>query len=192
MNLLRTMCVVALGLFVCVGASNAGVITGWDTTNVTVSPGPYTPYVTYPSYLFTDATKTDFNGVITWKESDVQAPGLQIINGDDVDGSNCLMTTGWNPEDFSAKMCTDPLKSSKRWKIKAYHNGVIDVQFNVADGPQTIYRSFQKITDGTDVKWEGFRAELGFMVNGQFVQSTSNDGLGLSDTRGKYFTSTTS
>lgn len=192
MKLLKKMSVVALGLLVCGSAAHAGVVTGWDMANVTVTPAPYTAYETYPSYLFNDAAKTGFNGVITWKESDVQAPGMQIINGDDVDGSNCIMTTGWNPEDFSDKMCTDPLKSSKRWKIKAYYNGVIDVQFNVADGPQTIYRSFQKITDGTDVKWEGFRAEVGFMVNGQFVQSTSDDGLGFSDTRGKYFSSTTS
>ena len=153
---------------------------------------PYTEFETYPSILYTDAGKTAYNGVITWKEGDVQAPGLKVVNGGDVDGSNCLMTTGYNPVDFSDKQCSDDLKFSKRWKVKAYHNDVVDVQFTVADGPKTVYRSLQKITDGTEVPWEGFRAELGFIVNGQFVQSTSGDGLGISDIRGKYFTSTTS
>ena len=54
---------------------------------------------------------TEYHGVITWKETDVQAPGMKVVNGDDVDGSNCIMCTGFNPEDFSDKMCTDPLKS---------------------------------------------------------------------------------
>jgi len=180
----------AVGLLGFAGMAQAGVITGWDMNNVTVTPGPYTEYVTYPSYLFTDTNKIDYHGVITWKETDVQAPGMKVVNGDDVDGSNCIMTTGYNPYDMSDKQCTDPLKSSKRWKVKAYENDVIDVYFEVADGATSIYRSLQKITDGTNVQWDGFRAELGFMVNGEFVKSTSDDGLGFSDTEGTFFTST--
>lgn len=172
--------------------ANAGVISGWDMSNVTVTPGPYTEYVTYPSYLYTSTAKTDYNGVITWKETDVQAPGMKVVNGDDVDGSNCIMTTGWNPYDFSDKQCTDDLKSSKRWKIKAYENDVIDVYFSAVTGNTTIYRSLQKLTDGTTVPWDGFRAELGFMVNGSFVKSAGGDGLGFSNTRGAYFTKLTS
>ncbi len=166
----------------------AGTITGWDMNNVTVTPPPYDTFSTYASYLYTDANKSDYNGAITWKESDVLAPGMKAVNGDDVDGSNCIMTTGYNPEDGTDKQCTDPLKSSKRWKVKAYYNDVIDVYFDVADGPESTYRSLQKITDGTNIPWEGFRAELGFMVGGQFVKSSANDGLGFSNTRGAYFT----
>jgi len=189
---MKKLVVSVLALALTAGMVHAGTITGWDMTNVTVAPGPYVPYVTYPSTLFTDATKTATNGVITWKESDVQAPGLQVVNGDDVDGSNCLMTTGYNPEDLTPKQCSDDLKSSKRWKVKAYQNGIIDVTFTVADGPKTSYRSYQKITDGTDVPWSGFRAELGFMVNGNFVPSVAGDGLGLSNDKGTYLVSTSS
>jgi hypothetical protein len=173
-------------------AVNAGVISGWDMSNVTVAPAPYTEYVTYPSTLYTTTAKTVTNGAITWKETDVQAPGMKIVNADDVDGSRCIMTTGYNPYDFSAKMCTDPLKSSKRWKVKAAKNDVIDVYFSAVTGNTSIYRSLQKITDGTTVAWNGFRAELGFIVNGAFVKSKVGDGLGFSDTRGRYFTSTSS
>ncbi len=187
----KLVALLGVSLFTAVSA-NAGVISGWDMSNVTVTPGPYTEYVTYPSYLFTDTNKTDYNGVITWKEGDVQAPGMKVVTGDDVDGSNCIMTTGYNPYDFSTKMCTDPLKSSKRWKVKGYESDVIDVYFSVTAGNTTIYRSLQKLTDGTLVPWDGFRAELGFMVNGEFVQSSTGDGLGYSNTRGAYFTKLTS
>ena len=176
-----------VGLFIFTGASQAAVISGWDMNNVTVTPPPYTLFETYSSYLFTDSGKTVYHGAVTWKESDVQAPGMKIVNGDDVDGSNCIMTTGYNPLDGSDKMCTDDLKLSKRWKVKASENDVVDVYFSVTAGETSIYRSLQKITDGTEVPWQGFRAELGFMVNGAFVQSSAGDGLGFSDTRGRYF-----
>jgi hypothetical protein len=127
-----------------------------------------------------------------WKESDVQNPGMKVVNGDDVDGSNCLMVTGINPYDGSDKQCTDPLKSSKRWKIKNYVNGNVDVRINVSAGPKMVYRSFQKITDGTDLKWDGFTAQLGYMNGGTFVPSTSGDGLGFVDRKGNFFTSTSS
>ncbi len=191
-NLLAKGLGVLLTLLVTATVSQAGVITGWDMSNVTVTPPPYTEFVTYPSTLFTSAAKTSYNGAITWKETDVQAPGMKIVNADDVDGSKCIMTTGYNPYDLSNKMCTDPLQSSKRWKVKAYKNDVIDVYFTVAAGATSTYRSLQKITDGTSVPWEGFRAELGFLVNGQFVKSTSGDGLGFSTTTGTYFSKLTS
>lgn len=184
---MKKLLISLLALSLGAGAAQAGTITGWDMNNVTVTPPPYEAFTTYPSYLYTDSGKTAYNGAITWKESDVLAPGMKAVNGDDVDGSNCIMTTGYNPFDGSDKQCTDPLKASKRWKVKAYHNDVVDVFFNVADGPQSIYRSLQKLTDGTEVPWEGFRAELGFMVNGEFVQSAAGDGLGFSNTRGAYF-----
>ena len=172
--------------------AQAGVITGWDMNNVTVTPGPYTEFVTYNSTLYTDASKQATNGAITWKETDVKAPGMKIVNQDDVTGEKCIMTTGYNPYDFSDKMCSDPLQSSKRWKVKGTQSEPIDVYFTVGTGATSTYRSMQKLTDGTDVQWKGFRAELGFIVNGQFVKSKAADGLGFSTDRGSYFTRLTS
>ncbi|MDO8946406.1 MAG: choice-of-anchor F family protein [Desulfocapsaceae bacterium] len=172
---------------------NAGTITGWNMSNVTVTPPPYIEWVSYPSTLYTTAAKTATNGAITWKETDVKAPGMKIVNADDVSGLKCIMTTGYNPYDFSDKMCTDPLKSSKRWKVKGTNGQPIDVYFTTAiDTNVSIYNSMQKLTDGDIRKWKGFRAELGFMVNGVFTKSKSLDGLGFSTNKGKYFTTTTS
>ncbi len=186
----KLVALLGISLFVA-SAAQAGVIAGWDMTNVTVAPAPYTEYVTYPSTLYTDATKTASNGAITWKETDVKAPGMKIVNADDVNGSKCIMTTGYNPYDFSDKMCSDPLQSSKRWKVKGSNSQPIDVYFSTTTGTTSIYNSMQKLTDGTDVKWKGFRAELGFMVNGQFVKSNAGDGLGFSTSKGAYFTKLT-
>ena len=189
MKMQKVMVAAAIGIFATATASQAGVIESWNMDTVSVAPGPYTEYVTYYSTIYTDNTLTISNGVITWKETDVQAPGLKVVNGDDVDGSNCLMTTGWNPYDMTDKQCSDPLQSSKRFKVKNLVNGPIDVTFNVVDGPKSVYRSLQKLTDGTDLRWDGFTIQLGFTVNGQFVSSTAGDGLGFSDTAGNYWTS---
>lgn len=178
------------GMTLVAGVANAGVITGWDETTYVVPAGPYTEYETYGTVILnTDGAS---NGVMIWKESDVQNPGLKVVNGDDVDGTNCLMVTGYNPEDLSDKMCTDDLKSSKRWKVKHYQNDIVDVKFNVSPGAKTMYRAYQKITDGTDVKWEGFTAQLGYVVNGEFVASTAGDGLGFVDRKNNFITSTNS
>lgn len=184
--------ILGASLFFVVSA-NAGTITGWDMSNVTVTPGPYTEYVTYPSTLYTNATKTATNGLISWKETDVKAPGMKIVNADDVTGLKCIMTTGYNPYDFSDKMCSDPLQSSKRWKVKGTNGQPVDVYFTTAvDTKISIYNSMQKLTDGDLRKWKGFRAELGFLVNGVFTKSTSLDGLGFTDKKGRYFTTTSS
>lgn len=188
----RTLLLAVTILALSAGPARAGVISGWDMSNVTVAPGPYTPFVTYSSTLFTSTARTASNGAITWKESDVQAPGMKVVNLDDVNGSKCIMCTGWNPYDGSPKMCTDPLQSSKRWKVKAVKNDVVDVYFSVVTGATSTYRSYQKLTDGTAVPWAGFRAELGFLVNGQFVRSLGGDGLGFSTPTGAYFTRPTS
>jgi hypothetical protein len=173
-----------------VGVSVAGVISGWDTSNVVTDPGPYTDASTYYSTIYN--TDGSSNGVISWKHGDVQPPGLKVINIDDVDGSNCLMTTGYNPYDLSDKQCTDPLQSSKRFKLRSTLNAPLDVTYDVAAGATSIYRVLQKWTDGTDLPWSAFTIELGSMVSGEFIPSTVGDGLGFSDTRGKYFVSTTS
>ena len=180
-------------LFVTVSAANAGTITGWDMSNVTVTPPPYIEWNTYYSTIYSNTAKTDTNGVISWKETDVKAPGMKIVNSDDVTGLKCIMTTGYNPYDFSDKMCSDPLQSSKRWKVKGTNGQPIDVYFTTAiDTNTSIYNSMQKLTDGEVRKWKGFRAELGFMVNGVFTKSKSLDGLGFSDKKGKFFTTTSS
>lgn len=182
-----------VSLSVAASAAWAGTITGWDMSNVTVAPAPYTEYVTYTSTLFTSPAKTTTNGVITWKETDVKAPGMKVVNKDDVTGLKCIMTTGYNPYDFSDKMCSDPLQSSKRWKVKGTNGQPIDVYFKVATDTYTsIYNSMQKLTDGDVKKWKGFRAELGFMVNGVFTKSKAGDGLGFTDKKGRFFTTTSS
>ena len=184
--------VLGMSFFVATSAQ-AGTITGWNMTNVTVTPPPYTEFVIYPSTLYTSPLKTATNGAITWKETDVKAPGMKIVNKDDVTGTKCIMTTGYNPLDYSDKMCSDPLQSSKRWKVKGTNGQPIDVYFNVAtDKLTSIYNSMQKLTDGDVKKWKGFKAQLGFMVNGVFTPSKSLDGLGFSGKTGKFFTTTTS
>lgn len=180
-------------LLVAASAASAGTITGWNMGNVTVAPPPYTLYETYKSTLYTTAAKTATNGYISWKETDVKAPGMKIVNRDDVTGKRCIMTTGVNPYDGTDKMCSDPLKSSKRWKVGGANGQPIDVYFTVAtDTLTTVYNSFQKLTDADVRKWKGFKAQLGFMVNGVFTPSKSLDGLGFSGKTGKFFTTTTS
>ena len=178
--------------FFVASAAQAGVINGWDMSNVTVAPAPYIDGVTYASTLYTDAGKSASNGAIIWEESDIKVPGMKIVNADDVTGAKCIMTTGYNPYDFTDKMCSDPLQSSKRWKLKGYNGDVLDVYFSTTTGTTSIYGNLSKLTNATDGKWKGFRTELGFIVNGQFVKSKGGDGLGFSTTRGAYFTKLTS
>ena len=192
-NMMRN--IVSAGIAACMLASvpaMAGSISGWDRSNVTVAPAPYMEFVTYLSTLYTNTAKTATNGAINWKESDVTAPGMKIVNADDVTGEKCIITTGHNPFDFTDKMCSDPLQSSKRWKLKGDNGGILDVYFSAATGTTSSYRSLQKLTNATSSKWKGFRAELGFMVNGQFVKSKTADGLGFSNNRGVYYTKLTS
>jgi hypothetical protein len=185
----KLVALLGLSLFAATTAQ-AGVITGWDMRNVTVTPGPYTLYETYNSYLFTDATKKVTNGAVVWKETDNQAPGMKVVNGDDVTGVNCIMSTGFNPEDGSDKMCSDPYQYSKRWKLKHVAHAPLDVYFSAASGTTRFYGSLQKLTNATVTRLQGFKIELGFMVNGQFVASKAGDGLGFSDNRGRVFSKT--
>ena len=187
----KLVALLGLSLFTAATAQ-AGVITGWDLSNVTIAPPPHVEGVTYASTIYTNTQKTASNGAITWEESDVKAPGMKVVNQDDVTGEKCIMTTGYNPYDFSDKMCSDPLQSSKRWKLKGYNGEVLDVYFSAITGSTSSYKSMQKLTNATDGKWKGFRAELGFIVNGQFVKSKAGDGLGFSTNRGAYFTRLTS
>lgn len=191
MNLKRAVLTTALGVFATAGLGQAGTIDSWNKDTVVTDPGPYVDFTTYYSTIYTDATLAVTNGAVGWKHGDVQPPGLKVVNGDDVTGLNCLMTTGYNPYDLTDKQCSDPLQSSKRFKLKNMVNAPLDVTFNVTDGPLSVYRSIQKWTDATDVRWSAFTIDLGFMVNGQFVPSSAGDGLGFSNTRGDVFTRST-
>ena len=180
--------VVVVGSIAIAGAALAGVISGWNTGTVITQPGPYVDYTTYYSTIFTDYSMTTTYGAISWKHGDVQPPGLKVVNGDDVTGENCIMTTGYNPYDLSDKQCSDPLQSSKRFKLKNMVNAPLDLNYTVVTGNTSAYRVLQKWTDVTDLRWPAFTIKLGFMVNGVFVPSTAGDGLGFSDTTGAYFT----
>ncbi|HAK60216.1 MAG TPA: hypothetical protein DCO77_07505 [Nitrospiraceae bacterium] len=180
--------VAVFGFVAIAGMATAGIIDSWNTESVVTEPGPYVDFSTYYSTIYTDSSKTTTYGAISWKHGNVQPPGLKVVNGDDVNGTNCLMTTGYNPYDFTDKQCSDPLQSSKRFKLKNMVNAPLDVNFTVIEGPLSPYRSLQKWTDVTDLRWSGFTIELGFTVEGTFVPSTAGDGLGFSDTRGSYYT----
>lgn len=187
-NFFAETSVALFGLVLFAGTcAQAGVITGWDMSNVTVTPGPYTLYETYNSYLFTNATKQKANGVIAWKELNTQAPGMKIVNNDDQTGEKCIMSYGYNPVDGTDKMCSDPFQTSKRWKLKHVEQAPLDVYFNVTSGVASVYRSLQKLTNATATRLQGFTVDLGFMVNGQFVKSKAGDGLGFSNDKGVVF-----
>jgi len=190
MSILKKISTSVLCLTFCAGMVNAGVITGWNTANVTTDPGPYVMYELYQSTLFTDTAKTATNGFIGWEESDVQTPGMKVVNGDVMDGTNCIMTAGYNPENGADKQCSDPLKSSKRFKLKGIANAPMDITFDVETGTTGAYKVLHKLSDYTSGPWAEFSIELGFMVNGTFQKSTANDGLAFSDNNGNIFTST--
>lgn len=171
-------------------SASAGQITSVDFSKIVTAPGPYTPFATYASVIYTDAALTNTLGRIVWKESDVQAPGIKVVNGDDVDGTNCVMTSGYNPGDLSPKMCSDDLKYSKRFKL---HGDVadtsVDVSFDVAVSTAKNYRVFMKYSDYTPFKWGGYTIQLGFVdANGVFIASKALDGLGFANSRGTVYT----
>lgn len=179
----------ALGLM-SAGFASAGTIIGWDKTNVVTDPGPYVDFTTYNSIIYKADGST--NGRIVWKHGDVQPDGLKVVNGDDQDGTNCLMTTGYNPYDLSDKQCSDPLQSSKRTKVKNTVSAPVEVDFDVISGPTTSYRMLQKLTDATVAdRWSGFTIELGTRdAAGNFVPSGNGDGLGFSDNKGNMWSTT--
>jgi len=182
-----------LTAFAISSGATAGIIDSWNINNVTTDPGPYTVATTYYSTIFTPVDTTF--GAVAFKYGDVQPPGLKVVNGAIGDVENCIMTTGYNPgfPPFEVdKSCNDPLQFSKRFKLTSKVNGSLDVDYHVVDGEKTSYKILQKWTDATDKRWSAFTVELGFTVNGVFQASTVGDGLGFSDTRGKYFTTTTS
>ena len=135
----RMLLTAALGILATASTSQAGVIDSWNMDTVVTAPGPYLDFSTYYSTIYTDTSLTTSYGVISWKHGNVQPPGLKVVNIDDVNGTNCLMTTGYNEFDFTDKQCSDPLQSSKRFKLKNLLNAPLDVNFNVVDGISDAY-----------------------------------------------------
>jgi hypothetical protein len=175
-----------VSLFIC-SSVWADSITFWDPDNVTTDPGPYTIGETYQSTVFTDETKTTSNGAVIWVEGDVMAPGMSVVNDDDVNGSNCVMTAGVNPVDLSVKQCSDPFQTSKRVKVKATKTGTeLDLVFatDISGGLLEPYRIFEKYLNDTDFTISDFKIELGFGTGNNFVAAPADLGLDFSDSDG--------
>ncbi|MBE0595717.1 MAG: choice-of-anchor F family protein [Desulfuromonadales bacterium] len=172
-----------LGVMASAGLAQGATVTEWDTTNVQMYNGPVQTYSSYINTIHKDATFTYPTGGLTWKERDTQAPGLSIVNNDDKDGTNCIMSSGVNPYDGTIKQCSDPFQSSKRFKSLMYRSGEGTVlQFKTTDdGTVKTYRILQKVANWTGTPVKDFTLELGFVdANGNFIRSTAGDGLGLS------------
>jgi len=141
------------------------------------------------------------NGAMTWKERDTQGPGLSVVTGDDVKGENCIMSAGWNPSSTPAatlmsdwwgidlKQCSDPWQSSKRFKmVSRVVDGPVDLTFDVTNtGSEDIYRILQKYGNHTGSRITGYTQQLGFIVNGQFIEAQPGQGLAFSLKNGTKF-----
>ncbi len=190
--MLKKICT-AFSILALAATAQAATVTEWDTTSVDLYNGPVETFSSYVSHvyadggLFTETPFLDALGGVLWKERDTQFPGMSIVNGDDVDGTNCIMSAGYNPEDGTIKQCSDPFQSSKRFKSLMYQsgNGLI-LKYNVLnDGSTKTYRLLQKLSNWTGGLVSDFTLELGFVdANGNFIPSTSSDGLGISDQYG--------
>jgi len=165
----------------------AGEMAGWNPDNVVTDSGPYTPEVTYASHLFDDMLLTNETGAVIWVESDVMAPGLDVVVDDDVDGSNCVMTAGFNPLDMSVKQCSDPFQTSKRFKLSATQVGAaMDLVFDVnqaAASPEP-HRILAKLLNSTDQTISDIIIEVGFGLGADFVPAAGGLGLDFSDRDG--------
>lgn len=170
--------------------SQAATIDLWNLDNVSVEAEPaggYVPEETYTSTVYTDTSLTTTHGAVIWVESDVQRPGMKVVNNDDVDGSHCIMTAGFNPVDGTTKQCTDPFQTSKRFKETAtVANSSVDLVFDVS-GTADIrnYRVFHKYINAiAGTRIGGFTVQLGFGTGGNFVPSAAGDGLGFATSLG--------
>jgi len=169
--------------------ANAATIQSWNTNDVVTDSAPYVEFDSYYSTIYSANGSMEAVGGITWKERDTQAPGLSVVTNDDQDGSNCIMSSGYNPFDGSTKQCSDPFLSSKRFKLYSTDNQPLYLKFNVTASDDNTYRILQKYSDYSPTRWEDFTIELGFLLaDGTFVASTSNDGLSFSDSKGNTYT----
>lgn len=169
--------------------ANAATVQSWDTTDVVTDSAPFIEFDSYYSSIYDATSSMETFGGVTWKERDTQAPGLSVVNNDEVDGSNCIMSSGYNPYDLSIKQCSDPFQSSKRFKLYSTDNQPLDLKFNVTASGDETYRVLQKYSDYSTTPWQDFTIELGFLLaDGTFVKSTTNDGLSFSDSKGNPYT----
>lgn len=166
--------------------AGAGIIESWSLDNVTTDPEPHVEGLTYNSTVFTDHLKTDTNGAVIWVESDVMAPGSSVVTMDDVDGSNCIMTSGMNPFDDSIKQCSDPFQTSKRFKLSATRADTsIDLVYIVGGLTDPLpYRILTKYLNATGLSIKSFSIDLGFDTGDMFISATDLDELDFSDRDG--------
>jgi hypothetical protein len=177
--------------FPCV--TQAADITNWNLDNVSVEAPPaggYVPEETYTSTIYTDTTFTTTNGAVIWVESDVQRPGMKVVNDDDVDGSNCVMTAGFSPVDGTIKQCSDPFQTSKRFKETAtVASSSIDLVFDANTSLDTnnyrILHKYINVIAGTRIG--SFTVQLGFGTGDNFVPSIALDGLGFANRAGAVY-----
>lgn len=173
--------------------ASAADINSWNLDNVSIQAPPAGGYIheeTYTSTVFTDTNFVTTNGAIIWVESDVQRPGMDVVTGDDVDGSNCVMTAGFSPIDGTIKQCSDPFQTSKRFKETATTaNSSIDLVFNVSDSlTAKNYRIFNKyINSIAGTRIGSFNVQLGFGTGDNFVPSMANDSLGFANSLGAVY-----
>lgn len=167
--------------------SQAADVTNWNLDNVSIEAAPaggYVPEETYTSTVFTDTSFITTNGAVVWVESDVQRPGMKVVNDDDVNNSNCIMTAGVNPTDGTTKQCSDPFQTSKRFKETAtVGDASIDLVFDVNTSPDiNTYRVLHKYINAiAGTRIGSFKAELGFNTGDNFVASSAADGLGFAN-----------
>ena len=173
--------------------THAASIDSWNLDNVSIEAPPaggYVPEETYTSTVFTDTSFTTTNGAVIWVESDVQRPGMKVVNDDDVDGSNCIMTAGFNPVDGTIKQCSDPFQTSKRFKETAtVANASIDLVFDVnASLDARNYRILHKYINAiAGTRIGSFTVQLGFGTGDSFAPSVALDGLGFANSLGTVY-----
>lgn len=112
---------------------------------------------------------------------------MNVVNDDDVNGINCVMTAGVNPVDLSIKQCSDPFQTSKRVKVKAAKTGTeLDLVFatDISGGLLEPFRIFEKYLNDTDFTISDFKVELGFGTGDNFVAASADMGLDFSDSDG--------
>ena len=158
----------------------AGLISSWNTDNVDLAVGPFIPGKEYNNVVYQDNFKNFVRGGVVWTQSDVRSPGIKIVNGDDINSSNCIIAAGINPFDDSAKQCSDRVGSNKSFVLRAdvVDNKGADLVFNVSASTKTsTYQVYQILTNNSLRRIDKFRIRLGFGVGGGFAMSSSGDQL---------------
>ena len=165
-----------------VATASAGSISGWNIDNVDVSAGPFVSGTRYSNTIYQDNTKAAARGDISWVHGDVTEPGISVVNGDDVDATNCIMSAGLNPNDGSTKQCSDPAGTNKHFELRAsvVDGGGIDLVFDVT-GPVTpgTYQVYQTFVNNTGKRINSLSIQLGFGT-APFTASGAGDGVAFS------------